>query len=94
MTTGICSFVSLIVKIKLLALASSLILFSLPVTIKTPYFVHVSFSSTLQLINGVSSNLQKLLKYFNGTAIVAFLKIPLVAFGAGLATVFPNNLAL
>ena len=58
--------------------------------------------AALQLLNSISSDLQKLLKYFNGTAIVAFLKILLVWFGAGwtpvfsnnLATVFPNNLAL
>ena len=29
-------------------------------------------SSTLQLINGISNDLQKLLKYFNGTAIFTF----------------------
>ena len=31
--------------------------------------------------------IQELLKYFNGTAVVAFLKTPFVA-------VFPNNLSL
>ena len=46
----------------------------LPAADKTHYFVHLSFNSTLQLINGISSDLQKLLKYFNGTTIVAFLK--------------------
>ena len=42
----------------------------------------------MQLINGISSDLQKLLKYFNGRASVAFYKIPF----ALSATVFPNNL--
>ena len=73
-TTGAYNFVSLIVKIILLALLLLLISFSLPATVETQYFVHLSFNSTLQLINGISSNLQKLLKYFNGTAIATFLK--------------------
>ena len=54
----------------------------------------LSFNSTLQLINGISRDIQKLCKYFNGTAIVAFLKILFVGFGVGCATVFHNNLAL
>ena len=33
------------------------------------FLSHVNESSTLQLINGISNDLQKLLKYFNGTAI-------------------------
>ena len=45
--------------------------------------VKESFNSTLQLINGISSYLQKLLKHFNGTAIAAFLKLPLAAFAPG-----------
>ena len=49
-----------------------------------------SFNSTLQLINGILSDLQKLLKHFDGTAIVAFLKVPFAPFAA----VFPNHLAL
>ena len=36
-----------------------------------------SFNSILQLINDVSSDLQNLFKYFNGTVIVAFLRNPL-----------------
>ena len=51
--------------------------FSLPGTDKTQYFFHLSFNSILQLINGISSDLQKLLRYFNGTAIAAFFRIPL-----------------
>ena len=46
-----------------------LISLSIPSAEKTQYFVHLSFNSTLQLINDISSELQKLLKYFNGTAI-------------------------
>ena len=70
-------------KIISLALASLLMLFSFPAADKTQYFVHLSFKSTLQLIKGISSDLQKLLEYFNGTAIVAFLKISFAALGAG-----------
>ena len=65
-------------------------LFSLPATEKTQYFFHLSSNSNLQLINDISSNLRKLLKYFNEKAIVAFFKIPF----APSATIFPNNLAL
>ena len=35
----------------------------------------VSFNSTLQLMNGISSDRQELLRYLNSTAIVTFLKI-------------------
>ena len=44
----------------------------------------------MQLINGISSDIQKLLKYFNGTTIVAFFRIPL----SPQASVFSNNLVL
>ena len=93
-TTGTYNFVFLIVEIILLALASSLILFSLPATDKTQYFARLSFNSTLQIIHGISYDLQELLKYFNGTTIVALHKIPLAALGEGRAAAFPNNLAL
>ena len=94
-TTGTYNFVFLIVKMILLALLllSLSLSFLLPTADKTENFVHFSFNSTLQLINCISNDLQKLLKYFNGTAIVAIFKIPLVVL-AGWATVFPNNLAL
>ena len=59
-------------------------------TDKTHSFVHLSFNSTLQLLNGISNDLQNLLRYFNGTVIVAFFRIPLLP----SATVVPNNLAL
>ena len=38
---------------------------------------HFNESATLQLINGISNDLQKLLKYFNGTAIFIPFFIPL-----------------
>ena len=44
-------------------------------------------------MNGISSELQKFREYFNGTAIVAFFRILVAAFGADWAVVFPNNLA-
>ena len=53
----------LIVKIILLGSASVL---SLPFPDKAQLFNHLSFNSTLQLINGISSDLQKSLRYFNG----------------------------
>ena len=52
----------------------------------------MSFNSTLQLINGISSDLQRLLKYFNGKIIVAFFRIPLAWLGAGWFSVFSNKL--
>ena len=63
MTTGTCNFVLLIVKIILLPLTSSLTLLltlSLPDADKTQYFVNLSFNSTLQLINSISSDLPKI----------------------------------
>ena len=74
-TTGTYRFVSFIVK-AILSESLSLIL-SLTTANKTKYSVHLSFNSTLQLINGISSDFLKLLKYFNGTAIAAFFRIPL-----------------
>ena len=44
----------------------------------------------MQLINGILSDLQKLLKHFNGTAIVTFFRIQFVL----SAWVFSNNLGL
>ena len=58
------------------------------------YIAHLSFNSILPLINGIFSDLQKLLKYFNGTALAAFFRIPSAFFGVSWAIVFPNNLAL
>ena len=45
------------------------------------------------LIDDILSDLKKLLKYFDGTAIVAFFRISLSLFGAGCATVVPNKFA-
>ena len=50
---------------------------------KMQYFVHLSFNSSMQLINGIASDLQKLLKHFNDTSIAAFFRIPLALFVAG-----------
>ena len=73
--TGTYTFVTFTVKIRLLALLSSLLIsFSLRAADKTQYFVHLSFSSTFQLNDSISSDPQKLLKYFNGTEIVKFLE--------------------
>ena len=61
-------------------------------TDKTQCYFHLSFNSTLQLINDISNGPQKLLRYFNDTAIVAFFRISLPWFGTSWATVFFNNL--
>ena len=68
-TTVTYNFVSSAVKIMLLGLTFVL---SAPAADRTQYFAVISSNSALQLINEISSDLQKLLKYFNGTAIVAF----------------------
>ena len=78
---------SLIVKIILIE--SILLTLSAPAAEKTQYFAYLSFSSILQLINGIPSDLQKLLTNFNGRAIVAFFKIPFLL----SAPMFPNSLA-
>ena len=63
---------------------------SAPAADKTPWFINLSFDYTLQLINGISSDLEDLLRYYNGTAIVVLFKIPFTPPTA----VFLNNLAL
>ena len=85
-TSGLYNFVSLIVK-TWPVLASA---FLVPFEAKTQYFVYLSFNWTMQLINGISSDLQTLFRYFYVTAIVVFLKIPFVP----SASVFPNYLVL
>ena len=67
------NFVSWIIKKILLELGFAL---SASAVDKTQYFFHLSFNFTLQLINGISRDLQKLRKYFNEAVIVAFFKIP------------------
>ena len=44
----------------------------LALLVNTQFSVHVKIRFTLQLINGMSSVLQKLLQYFNGTAISTY----------------------
>ena len=78
---------SLIVKMTLSPFAPA---FSTPSAAETQCLVHLSFDSTLQLLNSTSSDLQKLLRYFNGATVVVFFKIELFA----SATVFPNYLGL
>ena len=53
----------------------SALLLSLPSVDKTESFVHVSSNLTLQLINGISSDIQKLFRYFIDTAIAKFSRI-------------------
>ena len=77
---GTYNVVSLIVKIVLSELASAL---SAPAAAKTQYFIHLSFNSTLQLISGISSDLQKLVRYLNSMTIAAFFRVPLSLFGEG-----------
>ena len=78
LTFQILFFVSFLVKIILSELARSpLSTLAAPSTNKSQCFAYVSFNSTLQLINGISNNPQKLLRYFNGTEILAFFIIPL-----------------
>ena len=70
------NFVFVLVKMIFLSLLTlSLLLLAAE---KTQYFVHLSFNSTFQLTNGISSDLQKLHNYFNESAIVPFLNIPLI----------------
>ena len=76
------SFASVIVKVGLFTLLSAL---GLQVSIQ--FSIQFNESSTLQLINGISNDLQKLLKYFNGTAIFTPFFIP-------FALVLPIRLAL
>ena len=42
--------------------------------------IHFNESSILQLINGISNDLQKLVKYFNGTAIFTPFFLPLLTY--------------
>ena len=44
---------------------------------KKQYFDNFNCNSVFQLSNDISSDLQNLFKYFNGTAIVSFLKTSL-----------------
>ena len=78
-TTGTYNFVSLIINT------------ALPASVDNThyFFCHVRFNLILQLIKGISNDLKKLLKYFNGTTIFKFLfTIQLVTTG------LPNKLTL
>ena len=44
--------------------------------VNTQLSIHNNESSALQLINGISNDLQKLLKYFSGTAIFTLFLVP------------------
>ena len=76
---------SLIVKIILLALLSPLTSFSVRAPHKTQFFVHFSFNYTLQLINGILSDIQKYLNILMTQQLLHFFKIPLAVL-AGRAT--------
>ena len=64
-----------------------------PFEAKTQYFFHLCFNLILQLISDILSNLQKLLRYLNSTAITVFFKIPL-ALLSSMSPNIPNSLAL
>ena len=55
----------------------SLAFATIAAVVNTQFSIHFNESSTLQLINDISNDLQKLLKYFNGTAISTFFFVPL-----------------
>ena len=59
---------SVILKIALLALSK---------LVRTQFSVQFNESLILQLINGISNDLQTLLKYFNGNAIFTRFFVPL-----------------
>ena len=49
-----------------------------PVSVNNTYsFFHVKFNLILQLIKGISNDLKKLLKYFNGTTTFTLLLVVL-----------------
>ena len=58
-------------------------------TDNTHSFFHVKFNLILQLIKGISNDLKKLLKYFNGTTTFTFILAILLA-----TTGLPNKLTL
>ena len=74
-TTGTYSFTSFIFKVAPFALIA---LASVPIAavVNTQFSIHINESSILQLINGISNDLQKLLKYFSGTAIFIPFFVP------------------
>ena len=79
------------IRVKIILLGLALVL-SLSAALKIQYLLLLNFNSTLQLINDISSDLHKLLRHFNGTAIVTFFRIPSLLCGVDWATVFGSNL--
>ena len=68
---GTQNFVPLIAKIKLLG---SELVVSAPAAVKTQYFAHLSFYSTLKLINGISSDRQNYLSNLMAQKLLHILK--------------------
>ena len=80
-TTGTYNFVSVIAN------------FPSPVELViTQSLDHVNTRLTSQLINGISSVLQKLLKYFSGTITSTFFVLPLSGFFPVIFTLDLNDL--
>ena len=67
-TTRTYSFVSVILKVA-----------HVPSLDNIHFSPHVNSSSILKFIKGISNDLQKLLRYFNGTAIFTFFIVPSAA---------------
>ena len=72
-------------KVTLLALAA---------VVNTQFLIHFSESSIFQLINGISNDLQKLLKYFSGTAIFTPFFVPLFSVAPITLAFYSNEGAL
>ena len=66
---------------------------SVPAAAKIQCFFHLSFNSTLQSINDISNDLQKLLIYINGTTLAVFCKILSLWFGLDSTIYSLTNLA-
>ena len=58
------------------------------------FSVQFNESSNLQLINGISNDLQKLLKYFNGTAIFTSFFLPMFSILPIILALYLNKRAL
>ena len=71
-STGTCNFVDLKNNKKWKNIISIIIIIIIALCRQSTMLFPFNFDSTLQLINDISSDLQKLLKDFNATAIVAF----------------------
>ena len=82
---------NLIVEIILLEIESA---FSVPRTDEKQCLVNLNLTYTLQLINGNSSDCQKFLRYFNGTATVDMSETTVASFWANWASLSHINLIL